>query len=120
LLPAIGPSFGPIILAQAATTPVDVGSDEIRPGDIVALHGVDLKGKKGLGSYHATFGSAQEPTFACVVESEAKKRRLRCILVSGVEGKRGRGAEEVSLRLDDAKSGLLRVFRLAPKDWLTL
>ena len=121
VLPAVGSSFGSIILAQAATTPVDVGADEIRTGDIIALHGVDFKGKKGLTPYHTTFGSAQEPTYACIIESEAKKRKLRCILVPGVEAKRGKGAEEVSLRLDDVKSGLLRVFRLAPKTgWLAV
>lgn len=121
VLPPVGSSFGSIILAQAATTPVDVGADEIRVGDIVALHGVDFKGKKGLASYHATFGSTQEPTYACVIESEAKKRKLRCILVAGVEGKRTRIPEETSLRLDDVKSGLLRIFRLAPKSgWLSM
>ncbi|UZJ53462.1 hypothetical protein CBS101457_002782 [Exobasidium rhododendri] len=120
LLPSVGSSFGAMILAQTGTTPIDVGADEIRAGDIIALHGIDLKGKKGLASYHATFGSAHDPTYACVIESEAKKRKLRCILVAGIEGKRGKGPEEVSLRLDDVKSGLLRVFRLAPRDWLAL
>ncbi|PWN36522.1 uncharacterized protein FA14DRAFT_3577 [Meira miltonrushii] len=125
-LPPVGSSFGAIVLAQAATTPVDQGSDEIRPGDIVALHGADFKGKRGLTPYHVTYGTAQEPAFACVLEAtseSSKKRKLRCILVptSSATGKPSKSGlpEEVTLRLDDVKSGLLRVFRVAPKHgWL--
>lgn len=125
-LPPVGSSFGAILLAQAATTPVDQGSDEIRPGDIVALHGADFKGKRGLTPYHVTYGTTQEPAFACVLEAtseSSKKRKLRCILVptSSASGKPSKSGlpEEVSLRLDDVKSGLLRVFRVAPKHgWL--
>ena len=124
-LPPVGSSFGAIVLAQAATTPVDQGSDEIRPGDIVALHGADLNGKRGLTPYHVTYGTTQEPAFACVLEAtseSSKKRKLRCILVptsSGKTSSKSGHPEEVSLRLDDVKSGLLRVFRVAPKHgWL--
>lgn len=126
-LPPVGSSFGAIVLAQAATTPVDQGSDEIRPGDIVALHGADFKGKRGLTPYHVTYGTTQEPAFACVLEAtleSSKKRKLRCILVptssaTGKASSKGGLPEEVSLRLDDVKSGLLRVFRVAPKyGWL--
>lgn len=126
----VGSSFGAIILAQAGSTTVDRGADEeVRPGDVVALHGADLKGKKGITNYHATFGTPQEPTFAVVVESESKKRKLRCVL-QGPAGSAGsstgsrlastaKGPEEVSLRLDDVKGGLVRVFRVAPRvGWL--
>lgn len=124
-LPSVGSSFGAIILAQAGTTPVDTGADEIRPGDVVALHGADLKGKRGLTPYHATYGSANDPTFACVIEADSsstsKKRKLRCLLVaaSGSGSAATSRPEEVSIRLDDVRSGLLRVFRVAPRQgWL--
>lgn len=122
VLPPVGASFGAIVLAQAATTAVDVGADEIRAGDIVALHGADFKGKKGLTPYHVTYGSTNEPALACVIEvdSAAKKRKLRCALVATSASRKVGQLEEISLRLDDVKSGLLRVFRVVPRrGWLS-
>lgn len=77
--------------------------EEIKPGDIVACFNSDFKGKKGLTPYHLTLGSKMEPTLAVVIENEAKKNKLKCVLQSTQEGGKVKGPEEVSLRMDDLK-----------------
>lgn len=96
---------------------MEKSSDEIKAGDIVACFNSDFKGKKGLTPYHLVLGSQLEPTLAIVVEVETKKNKLKCVLQNA-----NKGPEEVSLRLDDLKSGVLKVFRAVPnqgylEDW---
>ncbi|KAK0533534.1 assembly of actin patch protein [Tilletia horrida] len=118
----IGASFGAPILHQAGPTVLEQGPDEIRPGDVLVLFGTEFKGKKAaLSTYHHTFGSAREPAFAVLVENESKKNRLRVAIQSVASGgkKGGGGVEEVSLRMDDLRAGVLKVFRVAPaQGWL--
>lgn len=99
---------------------MEAPTDEVRPGDIVSCTTADFKGKKGLAPYHMTFGSQSDPTLGIVVEVETKKNKLRCIIQSP-NNKKGL-PDEVSLRLDDLKSGIVKVFRVPPRqgwvnDW---
>ncbi|GAC93327.1 hypothetical protein PHSY_000892 [Pseudozyma hubeiensis SY62] len=111
-LPPVGSSLGALILTQVGPTVMDTGADEVRPGDIVLCSQADFRGKKGLAPYHTTLG-ATEPTPAIVVEVESKKNKLRCVLQS--PSSRKGLPEEVSLRLDDLKSGIVKVFRVPPR-----
>jgi hypothetical protein len=52
-----------------------------RPGDIAAFHDAKLKGKKGLQSYTQQVGSVEDPLVGVVIESEAKKHKLRVLQV---------------------------------------
>lgn len=114
-LPALSPvgtSLGALLLTQVGATQMETPADEVRPGDLVWCHHADFRGKKGLAPYHTTLG-ASEPTTAIVVEVESKKNKLRCVLQSPAQKK---GApEEVSLRMDDLKSGVVKVFRVPPR-----
>ncbi|SPO20171.1 uncharacterized protein UTRI_00564_B [Ustilago trichophora] len=119
-LPPVGASLGCPILTQVGPTIMEAPTDEVRPGDIVSCTTADFKGKKGLAPYHMTFGSQSDPTLGIVVEVETKKNKLRCIIQSP-NNKRGL-PDEVSLRLDDLKSGIVKVFRVPPRqgwvnDW---
>lgn len=110
-LPPVGQNFGPTILNQVGSTILDRGGDEIRAGDVVLLQGADFKGKKGLSSYHLTFGTAHEGVYGIVVEvADSKKRKLRVAIAnaSGV-------IEESQLKLEDVKAGLVKVMRVAPR-----
>lgn len=82
---------------------VQVRLDEIRAGDVIVLHDVKLKGRKGLTSYTQQAGSVQEPLFAICVETEGKKNKIKVWQVE--KGK----PEHESYRLDDLQSGLIRV-----------
>ncbi|CDW99641.1 hypothetical protein [Sporisorium scitamineum] len=118
-LPPVGTSLGALLLTQVGPTVMDTGADEIRPGDIVFCSQADFKGKKGLAPYHTTLGF-NEPTTGIVVDVESKKNKLRCV-VQSTSTRRGL-PEELSLRLDDLKSGIVKVFRVPPRqgwvaDW---
>jgi len=124
-LKPIGASFGELILHQAGPTILKHGVDGIRPGDIIVLFAAEFKGKKAaLSTYHATYGSAQAPVYAVLLELETKKHKLRTLIQSGGSGggKKGGGSnglEEVSLRMDDLRAGVVKVFRVAPAEgWL--
>ncbi|PWZ02502.1 hypothetical protein BCV70DRAFT_196743 [Testicularia cyperi] len=119
-LPPVGHSLGAVILTQVGPTTMESAPDEVRPGDLVSCSQADFRGKRGLAPYHMTFGTQHEPTTAIVVECESKKNKLRCILQSP-NNKKGL-PDEVSLRLDDLKSGIVKVFRVPPRqgwvqDW---
>lgn len=119
-LPPVGSSLGALVLTQVGPTIMEQGADEVRPGDIVSCSQADFRGKKGLAPYHMSFGSQGEPTTGIVVEVEAKKNKLRCIIQS--PNNRKGLPDEVSLRLDDLKSGIVKVFRVPSRqgwvnDW---
>ncbi|SNX81830.1 uncharacterized protein MEPE_00535 [Melanopsichium pennsylvanicum] len=119
-LPPVGHSLGAPILTQVGPTIMESGGDEVRPGDIVSCNQADFRGKKGLAPYHQTFGTQSEPTVGVVIEVESKKNKLRCVIQSS-NNKKGL-AEEGSLRLDDLKAGIVKVYRVAPRqgwvnDW---
>ena len=119
-LPPVGSSFGALILTQVGPTIMESSPDEVRPGDIVSCSQADFRGKKGLAPYHMTFAISPgaEPTTGIVVEVESKKNKLRCIVQSPTTNKKGL-PDEVSLRLDDLKSGIVKVFRVPPRQgWL--
>ncbi|CAO1623510.1 unnamed protein product [Parajaminaea phylloscopi] len=131
-LPPVGSSFGCTVLSQVGSTILDRGPDDtVRVGDIVQLQGADFKGKKGLGSYHSVFGSAQPGgaqhadvhslVYGVIVEVDAKKRRWRIITTSAAAHPSAKAtssatqADEVTLRLDDLRGGLVKVMRVTPR-----
>uniref|UniRef100_V5E7Y2 SH3 domain-containing protein n=1 Tax=Kalmanozyma brasiliensis (strain GHG001) TaxID=1365824 RepID=V5E7Y2_KALBG len=111
-LPPVGTSLGTPVLTQVGATLMDPPTDEVRPGDLVWCSHADFRGKKGLAPYHTTLGTT-DPTVGVVVEVESKKNKLRCVIQSPAQ-KKG-AAEEVSLRMDDLKSGVVKVFRVPPR-----
>jgi myosin tail region-interacting protein MTI1 len=83
-------SFGTLILEQNGPS-VLRRMDEPRPGDIVVLSDVKLKGKKGLHSYTQAAGSVEIPVFAICSEFETKKTKVKVWQVEqGVSGWRRR------------------------------
>ena len=111
-LPPIGSSFGYPILVQVGPTVTEQAGDEVRPGDFVACYGADLSGRKGIAPYHMQIGSPNDPTIAIAIEYEEKKRKIRCIV-------QRKTPEELSIRLDDLKSGIIKVGRPIPKEgWI--
>lgn len=119
-LPPVGLAFGPTVLSQVGQTVLDkaAGDEPPRAGDVLLLQGpADFKGKKGLGSsYHVAYGGPQQPLFAIVVEVEkGKKGGLK---IRGVT-QQSSSVEEVTLKLEDLKSGVLKVMRVVRRgEWV--
>jgi hypothetical protein len=119
-LPPAGASWGVPLLALAGGTVLDRGADVIRPGDVVGLWGADFKGKRGIVQYHTSFGSPNEPSIAVCVEHEERKNKLKVVLLpdAAASKRKTTAPEEVSLRLDDLKSGVVKVYRVASRSWV--
>ncbi|GAK62166.1 uncharacterized protein PAN0_001c0364 [Moesziomyces antarcticus] len=119
-LPPVGSALGVPVLTQVGPTVMETAADEVRPGDVISCAGADFKGKKGLTPYHTTLGTGASPTLLVLVDVEPKKNKLRAVVQS--QGKKGASPDEVSLRLDDLKAGIVKVFRVPPRqgwvaDW---
>ncbi|KAG6816408.1 hypothetical protein H0H87_006212 [Tephrocybe sp. NHM501043] len=94
-MPISTESYGYIVYSQTGNA-VQKRASEILPGDILMLQDAKLKGHKGLQSYHQNVGIGQ-PLVGVVSEFEPKKSKT---------------VEAVSYRLEDLKSGTVKVFRV--------
>jgi hypothetical protein len=119
-LPPVGLAFGPTVLSQVGQTVLDkaAGEEPPRAGDVLLLQGpADFKGKKGLGSsYHVAYGGPKQPLFAIVVEVDRSKKgglKIRALTQQTTS------VEEVTLKLEDLKSGVLKVMRVVRRgEWV--
>ncbi|KAH9985838.1 hypothetical protein BJV77DRAFT_1071221 [Russula vinacea] len=79
------------------------------PGDVVVLDGAKLKGYKGLHTYSMSAGE-RAPCMGIVSEFDVKKLKLKALQASQRVGQAT--VESVSYRLDDLKSGTIKVYRV--------
>lgn len=107
ILPPVGSTCGATVLLQAGHATTEQ-NDAPRSGDIVMCRGAALAGRKGLANYHLQLGTASDPLIGVCIEFEDRKHKIRAV----VPGKKR--AEEVSIRLDDLKSGTIAVARPVP------
>jgi len=106
--------YGYLLYVQNGTQ-VQKRASEIMPGDVIELVDAKLKGHKGLGSYtlHVGVGEAEGgtgPVVGIVCEFEPKKSKVRVFQANQHVGQQT--VEAVSYRLDDLKSGLVKVYRV--------
>ncbi|KAJ7643634.1 hypothetical protein FB45DRAFT_736525 [Roridomyces roridus] len=103
--------WGHLVYLQSAAS-VQKRLSDIMPGDIVALFDAKLKGHKGLATYNQTVG-AGEPLVGIVSEFEPKKSKIRVFQANQHVGHQT--VEAVSYRLEDLKSGIVKVYRVLPE-----
>lgn len=106
--PPSPPSYGYIIYMQSGSS-VQKRAGEIMPGDVVWLSDAKLKGHKGIQTYSQHVGT-KEPLVGIISEFEAKKFKLRVFQANQHVGQQT--VESVSYRLEDLKSGVVKVFRI--------
>ncbi|KAF8837858.1 hypothetical protein BDN67DRAFT_1013553 [Paxillus ammoniavirescens] len=84
---------------------------DIMPGDIISFWDAKLKGHKGLHAYNQTVGSERSgPLVGVVSEFDARKSKVRVWQANQHVGQQT--VENVSYRLEDLKSGHVKVFRV--------
>jgi hypothetical protein len=99
--------YGYLIYAQTGSVAQRRVCD-IMPGDIVTLFDAKLKGHKGLQIYHQHVG-ATEPLVGIISEFESKKSKIKVFHANQHVGQQT--VESVSYRLEDLKSGAVKIFR---------
>ncbi|KAH9035608.1 hypothetical protein EDB84DRAFT_1485222 [Lactarius hengduanensis] len=108
-LASYGPGeYGFLVYAQTAAQ-VHTRLADIMPGDVVVLEGARLKGHKGLHSYSMSAGESA-PCMGVVSEFDPKKLKLRALQANRRVGQAT--VESVSYRLEDLKSGTIKVYRV--------
>ncbi|KAL2761237.1 hypothetical protein ACRALDRAFT_1037819 [Sodiomyces alcalophilus JCM 7366] len=97
-------------LANASTQQYD----EIRPGDIVSIRNARFQGKHGPmhAKYSAEVGKPDH--VAIVAEWDGTKRKIR----AWEQGRENKKVKVESFRLDDLRSGEVKVWRLMPRSWV--
>ncbi|PPQ70453.1 hypothetical protein CVT25_005349 [Psilocybe cyanescens] len=108
-VPSAAGEYGYTVYVQNGPAVVKRAS-EIMPGDVVEIHDAKLKGHKGLQTYHQTVGGAGETLIGVVGEFEAKKSKIRVFHANQHVGQQT--VESVSYRLEDLKSGIVKVYRV--------
>ncbi|KAF8802575.1 hypothetical protein BYT27DRAFT_7196501 [Phlegmacium glaucopus] len=101
--------YGYLVYAQNGSS-VQKRVSEIMPGDIVEIHEGKLKGHKGIQIYHQNVGGSGEDLLGIVGEFEAKKSKVRVFHANQHVGQQT--VESVSYRLEDLKSGTVKVYRI--------
>jgi len=101
-------SFGYLIYAQNGSA-VQRRISDVMPGDVVVLQDAKFKGHKGLQIYHQHVG-AEEPVYAIVGDYEAKKSKVKVFQANQHVGQQT--VESTSYRLEDLKSGAVKIFRV--------
>jgi hypothetical protein len=99
------PAYGYLIYAQSGAS-VQRRVADVMPGDVIGLYDAKLKGHKGLQSYTQHVG-VEEPCVGVVSEIEAKKFKIRVLQANQHVSQQA--VESVSYRLEDLKSGMVKV-----------
>ncbi|TCD68515.1 hypothetical protein EIP91_010571 [Steccherinum ochraceum] len=110
-IPTSYESFGYLIYSQAGAALQRRASD-IMPGDIIVLSEAKLKGHKGLQMYHQNVGMG-DPVVAIVADFETKRSKVKVFQANQHIGQQS--VESVSYRLEDVKSGIIKIYRVLEK-----
>ncbi|KAF5360638.1 hypothetical protein D9756_005132 [Leucocoprinus leucothites] len=102
--------YGYLVYLQSGGQ-VQKRASEIMPGDVVEIADARFKGHKGLGGYQQHVGGeGGGPVVGVVCEFEPKKSKVRVFQANQHVGQQT--VESASYRLDDLKSGLVKVYRV--------
>lgn len=113
LLPVGSRAYGALVysnLANASTTQ----NDEIRPGDIMSIRNAKFQGKHG--AMHAKYSmEVGKPDHVAVVgEWDGTKKKVR----AWEQGRESKKVKLESFKLDDLRSGEVKIWRVMPKSWI--
>jgi hypothetical protein len=105
--------YGYLVYMQNGSA-VQKRASDIMPGDVVEIVDAKFKGHKGIQTYQQHVGTGGEgPLVGVVGEFEAKKTKIRVFQANQHVGQQT--VESVSYRLEDLKSGVVKVCVQPPK-----
>ncbi|THH18365.1 hypothetical protein EW146_g2598 [Bondarzewia mesenterica] len=106
--PAAGIEYGYLVYAQTGGS-VHTRASEIMPGDVIVLEDAKLKGHKGLHAYSIVVGEGT-PCLGVVCDFDTKKVKVKALQANQHVGQAT--VESVSYKLEDLKSGSVKVYRV--------
>ncbi|KAK3939842.1 hypothetical protein QBC46DRAFT_262302 [Diplogelasinospora grovesii] len=113
LLPVGTRAYGALVysnLANASTTQ----NDEIRPGDIISIRNAKFQGKHGPMHAKYSMEVGKPDHVAVVAEWDGTKKKVRAF----EQGRESRKVKMESFKLDDLRSGEVKIWRVMPRSWI--
>jgi len=104
-------AYGALVYANMANASTSQ-NDEIRPGDIVSMRNARFQGKHG--AMHAKYSMEVAGHVAVVAEWDGTKKKVR----AWEQGRDSRKVKLESYKLDDLRSGEVKVWRVMPRSWV--
>ncbi|KAL5371784.1 hypothetical protein DPSP01_014012 [Paraphaeosphaeria sporulosa] len=106
-------AFGALVYANLANASTQQ-YDEIRPGDIVSLRNARFQGKHGAMHAKYSVDVGKPDHVGVVVEWDGKKRKVRV----WEQGRESKKVKPESFRMEDLRSGEVRVWRVMGRSWV--
>ncbi|KAJ4294897.1 assembly of actin patch protein [Collariella sp. IMI 366227] len=113
LLPVGTRAYGALVysnLANASTTQ----NDEIRPGDIVSIRNAKFQGKHGAMHAKYSMEVGKPDHVGVVAEWDGTKKKVK----AWEQGRESRKVKLESFKLDDLRSGEVKIWRVMPRSWI--
>ena len=106
-------AYGALVYANMANASTTL-ADLIRPGDIMTLRNTKFQGKHG--AMHAKYSmEVGKPDHVAVVsEWDGTKKKVR----AWEQGRESKKVKLESFKLDDLRSGEVRIWRVMPRKWI--
>ncbi len=117
LLPVGTRAYGALVYANLANASTSQ-ADEIRAGDVLSIRNGRFQGKHGAmhAKYSMDVGRAPggDAHVAVVCEWDGTKKKVR----AWEQGRDGKKVRLESFRLDDLRSGEVKIWRVMPRSWV--
>jgi hypothetical protein len=97
-------------LANASTQQ----NDEIRPGDIITLRNTKFQGKHGPMHAKYSMEVGKPDHVGVVAEWDGTKKKVR----AWEQGRESKKVKLESFKLDDLRSGEVKIWRVMPRTWV--
>ncbi|ODA81162.1 hypothetical protein RJ55_04126 [Drechmeria coniospora] len=106
-------SYGALVYANMANASTQQ-HDVIRPGDIITIRNAKFQGKHGPmhAKYSAEVGKPDH--VAIVAEWDGTKKKVR----AWEQGRESKKVKMESFKLDDLRSGEVKIWRVVPRSWI--
>jgi hypothetical protein len=113
-LPPVGTrAYGAVVYGNLANASTQQ-NDEIRPGDILTLRNAKFQGKHGAMHAKYSMEVGKPDHVAVVAEWDGTKKKVR----AWEQGRESKKVRLESFKLDDLRSGEVKVWRVMPRSWV--
>ncbi|KAI1817469.1 hypothetical protein GGS20DRAFT_532282 [Poronia punctata] len=115
LVPVGSRAYGALVYSNMANAATQL-NDEIRPGDIMSIRNAKFQGKHGPMHAKYTMEIGKPDHVAIVSEWDGTKKKVR----AWEQGRENRKVKQESFKLDDLRSGEVKIWRVMPRTWVGL
>jgi hypothetical protein len=113
LLPVGTRAYGALVYGNLANASTQQ-NDEIRPGDIITLRNTKFQGKHGPMHAKYSMEVGKPDHVGVVAEWDGTKKKVR----AWEQGRESKKVKLESFKLDDLRSGEVKIWRVMPRSWV--